>query len=323
VAYTIRTVEFLASFPGGALNLGEVSLVLVIAFYAVLFGLTFIRTRSEMVGRWLKPGVALTGLVVMTVVIWRAVLAAPDDRLHMTLLDVGTGDAILIQTPSGRTVLIDGGPSSRSLSDGLGRRLPIGQRQLDWLVVAATGADQLGGLTANIERFPADQVLWAGPQSGSYQVGDLQEKINELEIPVVSARTGQVLDLGEGVELQVIEVCDRGAVLLLEWNNFRALLPIGMDFDTLENMQSHEELRGITALLLAESGFAPLNPGNWIDDLAPQVVLLSVAAGDLEGLPSPETINAVEGYHLLRTDQNGWVDLISDEEKLWVEVEKE
>jgi competence protein ComEC len=323
VAYTIRTVEFLAIFPGGAFNLGEVSLVLVVAFYAVLFGLTFIGTRSEMMGRWLKPGMAFTGLVVMTVVIWRVVLAAPDYHLHMTLLDVGTGDAILIQSPSGRSVLIDGGPSSRSLSDGLGRRLPIGQRKLDWLVVAATGAGQLGGLTANIERFPADQVLWAGPQSGSYQVRDLQAKVVELEIPVISARKDQVLDLGEGAELRGLETCDRGAVLLLEWSNFRALLPIGMDFDTLENMQSHEELRGITALLLAESGFAPINPGDWIDDLALQVVLLSVAAGDLEGLPSPETLNSVAGYNLLRTDQNGWIELITDGERVWIEVEKE
>jgi hypothetical protein len=131
------------------------------------------------------------------------------------------------------------------------------------------------------------------------------------------------LDLGEGAELRVLETCDRGAVLLLEWSNFRALLPIGMDFDTLENMQSHEELRGITALLLAESGFAPINPGDWIDDLALQVVLLSVAAGDLEGLPSPETLNSVAGYNLLRTDQNGWIELITDGERVWIEVEKE
>ena len=76
-------------------------------------------------------------------------------------------------------------------------------------------------------------------------------------------------------------------------------------------------------LLLAESGFAPLNPGDWIDDLAPQVVLLSVAAGDLEGLPSPETINALEGYNLLRTDHNGWIELNTDGEQMWIEVERE
>jgi beta-lactamase superfamily II metal-dependent hydrolase len=52
------------------------------------------------------------------------------------------------------------------------------------------------------------------------------------------------------------------------------------------------------------------------------VVLLSVAAGDRRGLPDPETMQAVEGDMLLRTDQNGWVHLSTDGERMWVEVEK-
>ncbi len=322
VAYTIRVVEFLASFPGGALNLGEVSLVVVIAFYAILFGLTFTGIKSEKVGRVLKPGAVLTGLILLTVLIWRVVFAAPDGRLHVTLLDVGTGDAILIRTPSGRNVLVDGGPSSRSLSDGLGRRLPFGQRSLDWLVVAATGEGQIGGLSSNIERFLSEQVLWAGLLSGSYQVRDLQAKLTELDLPIVTASEGQVLDLGKGAELELMEACDRGAVLLLKWGDFRTLLPIGLDFDTLDHLRTHTELKGVTALLLAENGFAPVNPGDWIKDLSPQVVLLSVASGDLEGLPSPETLNALNGYTLLRTDRNGWIELITDGDQLWVEVER-
>jgi hypothetical protein len=49
--------------------------------------------------------------------------------------------------------------------------------------------------------------------------------------------------------------------------------------------------------------------------------LLSVDAGDHEGLPSPETLEAIEGYSLLRTDQNGWIELSTDGEQLWVEAE--
>ncbi len=56
--------------------------------------------------------------------------------------------------------------------------------------------------------------------------------------------------------------------------------------------------------------------------LSPQVVLLSVAAGDREGRPDPETLEAVDGYTLLRTDQNGWIELTTDGDRLWVEVER-
>lgn len=323
VVYTIRVVEWLAAYPGGAISLGEVSAVLVITFYALLFGLTFAGSRSRSVAASIRPSVILVGLIVVTVLVWRVALAAPDGRLHMTLLDVGTGDAILIQSPSGRTLLVDGGPSTRALSEALGRRLPLGQRQLDWLFVAAAGENQIGGLPANLERFPPKNVLWAGPAQGSYPARDLQTKLAKLDIPIVPAESGQALDLGQGAILRLLEVGDRGAVLLLEWEHFRVLLPIGMDFEILENLQSQPELKGLTALLLAESGYAPVNPPEWIGNLATQLVLLSVAAGDLDGLPSPETMVAVEGCNLLRTDRNGWIELITDGEQMWVEVEKE
>jgi len=207
-------------------------------------------------------------------------------------------------------------------SDALGRRLPVGQRQLDWLVVAAAGEGQIGGLPSNLERFPAKKVLWAGPAQGSYPARNLQVKLAELDIPVVSAETGQVLELGQGAFLRLLAVGRRGAVLLLEWEHFRVLLPIGLDFEILEDLQSQPELRGLTALLLAESGYAPVNPNEWIEKLAPQIVLLSVVTGDLEGFPSPETMAAIDGYNLLRTDRNGWIELTTDGEQMWVEVER-
>jgi beta-lactamase superfamily II metal-dependent hydrolase len=52
------------------------------------------------------------------------------------------------------------------------------------------------------------------------------------------------------------------------------------------------------------------------------VTLLSVAAGDYNGLPSPETLEAAQGYTLLRTDLNGWIRITTDGEEMWVEVEQ-
>jgi beta-lactamase superfamily II metal-dependent hydrolase len=60
----------------------------------------------------------------------------------------------------------------------------------------------------------------------------------------------------------------------------------------------------------------------WIDQVHPHIVLLSVAAGDREGLPSQETLETIEGYNLLRTDRNGWIKLSTDGEQMWVEVER-
>jgi competence protein ComEC len=329
--YSIRTAELFAALPGSAIGLGETSLGWVVAFYLALFGLTFFgghlrawiaaRTGGRPLSHTALLGVALLGLGLLAVLVWRAALLAPDGRLHVTVLDVGSGDALLVQSPTGRYLLVDGGPSPTRLADALGRRLPLGKR-LDWLLVAGGSEEQVAALPALIERAPPEQVLWAGPTSGSRSARRLQELFSQAQIQPVLAETGRVLDLGGGVQMEVVAIGPRGAVLLLEWGSFRALLPVGIDFDTLETLQNDPSLGEVTALLLADSGYAPANPPEWIAKLSPQVILLSVAAGDREGRPDPETLEAVRGYTLLRTDHNGWIELTTDGEQLWVEVER-
>lgn len=329
-AYSVRVAELFAGFPGAVLALGEVSLWWVVCFYALLFGLTFFGGRlrawaaSQGGGSWASmvlPGITLVGLGIAAVLVWRAALMAPDGRLHLTVLDVGSGDALLVQTPSGRYLLVDSGPSPSRLSDALGRRLPLGGK-LDWLVVAASGGEQVGALPPLIERSPPDQVLWAGPELGTRDAQRLQEALSQAGMQPILAEVGHTLDLGEGARLKVLASGPRGAVLLLEWGEFRALLPVGVDFETLERLQADPNLGSVTALLLAESGYAPANPREWIAKLRPEVVLLSVEAGDREGRPSSEMLQTLDGYTLLRTDRNGWIELSTDSEQMWVEVER-
>jgi competence protein ComEC len=325
VVYTIRAVEWFAGLRGATLDLGAISAPAVIAMYAALFALTFAGARIKQAAAWVKPGLALAIFGVIAVLVWREALAAPDNRLHLTLLDTNTdllsGDAILIQTPSGRELLVNGGPSATRLSDALGRRLPLSDRRLDFLLVADPVKGQVAALPRIIERFPPANVLWAGQPDASPESISLQQALIDAHISITPAGTGQVLQLGQGAELRVLAAGERGAVFLLAWGNFRALLPLGVNFDDLEALGYGRQIGPVTALLLADSGYAPSNPPEWIANLRPQVVLLSVAPENREGLPSPETLESVQDYTLLRTDQNGWIELTTDGEQLWVEVE--
>jgi competence protein ComEC len=134
-------------------------------------------------------------------------------------------------------------------------------------------------------------------------------------------RPGAVLDLGEGARLEFRSVSPRGAVLLVEWQGFRALLPVGMNFDTLEELDQGKNIGQVTALLLADSGYAPVNPPEWIAALRPQVAILSVAAGDPDGLPDQSVLDSLTGSTLLRTDRNGWITVSTDGVGMWLEVE--
>jgi competence protein ComEC len=321
-AYTIRMVEWLSDVPHGSIPLGQIAFPLILLFYAVLFTLTFARPRLTGMFARLSPAIPLTIMGVLTIMIWKAAFYAPDGLLHVTILDIGTGDAVLIQTPTGRSVLINGGPSTVRLSDTLGRRLPPFNRTLDWLVVADIDNEDLSGLTGNLERFTPANVLWSGNTYGTRSATELWTALLTTSTPITRMQSGQSLDLGSGASMQVLSIDPRGAVLFLEWENFRLLLPMGMDFNTLDNLQHNSSMRNISAVLLGESGYAPLNPPDLLSFLHPQLALLSVAAADKTGLPSPETLNALQGYTLLRTDQNGWIELTTDGSQIWVEVER-
>jgi len=300
-----------------------------VLFYVILLGLTFMNKRLSDGGRRVfsaSPALisgALLVLATLTVVVWRLALNAPDGRLHLTVLDVGSGDALLVGTPGGHNLLVGGGPRASLLSDALGRRLIIGNRKLDFLVVAAADDEQLGALRDAVGRFPPDQVLWSGPPVGSSSALQLKRDLSEAQIPVIIAQAGHALDLGSGARLLVLEVNHKGSVLLLEWGSFRALLPVGLNFESMESLMVDHSQGPVSVLLLAESGLAALNTPEWITRWRPQLVLLSVGAGDSKGRPDPETLAAIDGYALLRTDINGWIHLSTDGESLWVEVEQE
>ena len=140
---------------------------------------------------------------------------------------------------------------------------------------------------------------------------------------MVPAEAGQTLDLGGEVTLSVSAVGDQGAVLLLTYGNFRFVLPSGADPDLVVDPSFWNTIGPVTGLLLPDGGNASVNPPEWLSELKPQLALVSVDAGNLRGLPSPEVLQFLDGIMILRTDLNGWIDIKTDGDRLWIEVERE
>lgn len=328
-AYTVRIVEFFAAIPNAVIYLGSVSWVLVGLFYGMLLAMTIAMSRTANALTWIRSrirnlslGAAVVVLLVSTLLMGRLASASADGRLHVTFLDVGSADAVLIESPSGGQVLVNGGPSSAALSDALGRRLSPLDRDLEWLVVAAADEQQVASLPRLLDRFPPSNVLFGAPEQASFSSMTLMEQLVAGEFPVQRAERGQRLHLGEGAVLEVLDVSSRGTTLLLEWNTFRMLLPIGANLDTLEALDYGMRTGPVNVLLLAQSGYAPLLTPEWLQNLHPQLVVLSVAAADRDGLPGAETLDLLEDYPLLRTDQNGWIEVVTDGSQMWITTEK-
>ncbi len=325
-AYTIRMVEAFARWPVTTWTMANFGLGGVVAYYAVLWAALALWQRREVLlarlRRRRRRAWVLPVLTVVATLTWRAVLAKPDGYLRAVVLNVGDGEAVLVRSPTGGVVLVGGGQRGALLAEELGRFLPPGGK-VDWWVVGSPRQEATQGLLSVLTAYPPRQVLWAGRASVSSAGRVLRHRLEDAGIPVVDAQAGQSLDLGAGARLEVLTVSPRGGAFLLTWQHFRLLLPMGMDFDSLAQMQQETaSLAPMSALLLTESGYAPLNSPEWVASLAPQVLLLSVQAADPAGRPDLDLLQALQNYPLLRTDRCGWIALTTNGQVMWVQTQK-
>jgi len=324
VAYTIRCVEWFASFQGGWLPVSDISLWVIWLYYGILLFLTFGGMHHVKIKKAIKPGLVVACLSLVTILVWQTVFTGGDGKLHLTVLDVcpgnTSGEALLIKTPGGRNILINSGPDTRALSQALGRRMPVVQSGLDWLIVAEGSERQLNTLVSLIQRHPPQNVLWAGRINASSASRQVSQRLSEMNIKISPGLPGQKLDLGEGAQLQILTVSSHGGVFLLTWGNFRALLPLGLDLDTVRWLNTAYQDYPVDVFLLANNGHILFNPPAFIQKIQPRLVVLSVAAADNQGLPSPHILDTVADYSFFRTDQDGWIHITTDGEKMWVEA---
>lgn len=325
-AYTIRAVEWLATLPWGVFDLGEISLVFVALVYAVLFGLTlsgtaWLRSPAAFFRSLLTPQVTLTVFGVGAILTWTAVLSIPDGRLHLTVLEAGPPVSLLIETPGGRFLLINGSPPVDQVNQAIGQRLPLFNRRLEGVLETSADPAGLRALPQILASFLANRVWWALPGTIKNADFNTSQYLEDKRMMVEPMVPGQRLALGRGAGLEVLQTSEANASISLEYGGFRALIWASSQAGAALPAALADG-RPYTMLILDASDLGSSALPSLVTTSRPQVVLLSVAAGNRSGPPSAETLKAVQGYTLLRTDQNGWIEVSTDGERMWVEVEK-
>ena len=163
--YTILIPRWLSNLPFSALELDRISIAGIIllysAFAAGLYALSKIKarqpTRSQ---QWdPKPWLLPAALLLVASALWGFALSLPNGGLRIYMLDVGQGDAILIKSPGGRTILVDGGADGLTLRARLGEALALNQHAIDLVVATHGDADHIGGLVDLPAYYQIGQAL--------------------------------------------------------------------------------------------------------------------------------------------------------------------
>lgn len=322
-ALTIRVVEVFASLPLASIEFTSVPVILPAAFYFVLFSLTLPTWRgarpavllARLSSKPLPTGVLLAGLGLGTIFSWSAAVARPDGLLHVTALNVPAGQALLVQSPTGRNLLINGGSSAVLLEGAIGRRLAPISRELDWVIVASTEQNSTAGLR-NLSLRTRIGAALLSPDARGRDLETFLEGLSASDSPVIPIEQGQTLELGDDAIMRVIHTEESSVLLEISYGRANFLLPFGVISEahlhaidperTAVFIGSKHDGRQLLALL---------------ERALPAVVVLSRSTGE-SPVPLDPALLSYSGT-VRRTDQSGWIKLTTDGGRLWVEVERQ
>jgi competence protein ComEC len=250
----------------------------------------------------------------------------PPDGLRITFLDVGQGDAVLLQVAQG-AILVDQGPPEGRVAQQLRE---LGVRRLAALVLTHPQRDHVGGAEEVLRKLAVDRVLDPGlAVSGPEQRAALDEA-SEREVPVEEARSGDVFRLG-GLRLRVLWPNGPGSsaadpnglaiVLLATYGGVDALLTADAETEVTGRLLA----RRVEILKVAHHGSADDGLARELRELRPTVAVISCGRGNDYGHPAPSTLAALRtspGLTVYRTDEDGRVVVDSDGQRLAVRTER-
>lgn len=335
LALTVRLVEAFAAVPFAAVPL-YLPIVALIGLYALIAAFTWYaqadgekRTAvADFLRQNLSQRLAFSGSLLLLFLVGGWSLTQPDGRLHVTFLDVGQGDAIFIQTPSGRQVLVDGGNFPSVLNDQLSRQMPFWDREIDLLVATHPDADHVTGLTGVFERYRVGRLLTNGQGFNESPIYDAVLLAAEARgTPVQRAQAGQVIEIGDGVRLEALhpgEILtddrnENSVVLRLVYGDFSLLLTGDADEASERVMLGNGRSLHALVLKAGHHGSNTSTSAPFLEAVRPQIVIISAGKDNQFGHPNEEVLERITavGAIPLRTDELGAIEVITDGQQMW------
>ena len=274
---------------------------------------------------------AIAGAATLAFLAWRAALQPPPGNLSITFLDVGEGSAIVIRLPSGRALLVDGGPPFAGGSvvapylkfRGLGRLASV--------ILTHPHDDHEGGLPAVLRQIHADGLYVSGNGlRGDRGFAEILSVSSPRRVPVRIAESGMRISGEPGVAIRFLSpprgfldsgpeanrVDANSLVLAVEYGNTSVLLPADIRVPTESLLlRAIRGLAGPDRLLgVPHHGSVSASSRRFLEAYNPGHAVASAGLHNRYGHPHPAIVirYSDQGTVLARTDLEGAIEAVSD-----------
>lgn len=267
-------------------------------------------------------------LFVANFFIWYAVSAESRGTLTVAFLDVGQGDAIFIESPTGKQILLDGGPDGSVLSR-IGALMPFYDRSIDMLIVSNPDKDHFAGFIDVLKNYQVGEIMEPGTVPGTKIYETFKEAVAEEGVEPVIARRGIVIDLGGDVYLEILfpdrdvsglSTNDGSVIAKLVYGDISFMLP----GDTTKNIEEYLALLDgkdldIDVLKVGHHGSKTSSSEIFLAATTPDYAIISAGEGNRYGHPHQEVIDRLNAssIKILGTYEQGTIVFESDGEQLW------
>jgi competence protein ComEC len=270
------------------------------------------------------------GACLVVILLAVTIASRPDGLLHVTALDIGQGDAILVEAPSGATMLVDGGPDPELTLRRLGDTLPFFARRIDLLVLSHPHQDHVAGLVDVLARFRVSALLHAGIGFENAAYDHLMADADlEPAARVVEVRAGQRFLLDPATSVEILyptqadattplpegDINNGSVVMVVRHGGFAALLTGDAEAPVEAMLVERELLPAVDLLKVGHHGSTSSTTPGLLDATRPSVAVISSGEGNEYGHPAPETLATLASrpdVAVFRTDLDGDVEVVTD-----------